>query len=66
MANDPTIERIWEVRQKIYAQCDHDPQKPVAYYIEQQQENSKRLLKGNNEAGPSRQNHVEKLVTPAT
>ena len=66
MTNDPTIERIWEVRQKIYAQCDHDPQKLVAYYIQRQKENPERLLKEYNEEDTSGQKHVGKLVTPAT
>jgi len=33
MKKDPTLERIWEVRREIYAQCGNDPQKLVEYYI---------------------------------
>jgi hypothetical protein len=66
MTTDLTIERIWEARRKIYAQCDNDPQKLVAYYIQRQQENPERLLKELNEDVASRQRNVEKLLTPAT
>ena len=34
MKKDITLERIWEVRRKIYAQCDNDPQKLVEYYLD--------------------------------
>ena len=33
MKDDPTIRRIREVRHRISEQCDHDPEKLVAYYI---------------------------------
>lgn len=44
MINEPTLEQIWEVRRKIYARCDNDPQKLVAYLIERQKQNPQRLL----------------------
>ena len=45
MKKDITLERIWEVRRKIYAQCGNDPQRLVEYYIEQQKQNPQRFLK---------------------
>jgi len=44
MIDEPTLEQIWEVRRKIYAQCGNDPQKLVAYFMERQQQNPQRLL----------------------
>ncbi|MCU0428318.1 MAG: hypothetical protein MUF71_22125 [Candidatus Kapabacteria bacterium] len=35
---EPTLEEIWSVRREIYAECDNDPYKLVAYYIAQQNE----------------------------
>ncbi|MFY7997004.1 MAG: hypothetical protein ACOVSW_00205 [Candidatus Kapaibacteriota bacterium] len=35
---EPTLEEIWSVRREIYAECDNDPYKLVAYYIAQQDE----------------------------
>jgi hypothetical protein len=57
---DITIERIWEVRRKIYAQCDNDPQKLVEYYIEQQKQNPKRFLKKRRKAGKGNGRYVRK------
>ncbi len=36
--NEPTLEEIWSVRRDIYAECDNDPYKLVAYYRAQQEE----------------------------
>jgi hypothetical protein len=44
MKDDPTIQRIRDVRHKISEQFDHDPKKLVAYYIACQQEHADRLL----------------------
>jgi hypothetical protein len=44
MINEPTLERIWEVRRKIYAQCGNDPKKLIAYFMERQKQNPQRLL----------------------
>jgi len=44
MIDEPTLEQIWEVRRKIYAQCGNDPQKLVAYFMERQKQNPQRLL----------------------
>jgi len=44
MIDEPTLEQIWEIRRKIYAQCDNDPQKLVAHFIERQNQNPQRLL----------------------
>jgi len=54
MTNDPILQRIWDTRQKIYTQCDNDPVKLVAYYIERQKQNSQRLLKPIGDIGESR------------
>ncbi|GAK57511.1 hypothetical protein U27_04478 [Candidatus Vecturithrix granuli] len=44
MNHDSTLERIWDIRRRIYAACDHDPVKLVQYYIERQKENAYRLI----------------------
>jgi hypothetical protein len=44
MTEDSTLERIWEVRRRIYAQCDNDLVKLVQYYMELQKTNPERLL----------------------
>lgn len=46
MNHDSTLERIWEARRRIYAQCDHDPVKLVEYYRERQKKNASRLIYG--------------------
>jgi hypothetical protein len=38
MTNDPTLEEIRSVRREIFAECDNDPYKLVAYYIAQQKQ----------------------------
>jgi len=38
MKTDPVLDRIREARHFISAQCDHDPQKLVAYYLERQRQ----------------------------
>lgn len=35
--NEPTLEEIWSVRREIYAECENDPYKLVAYYLAQQE-----------------------------
>lgn len=44
MIEDPTLERIWEVRRWIFAECDNDPAKLVQYYMERQKEHAERLV----------------------
>ena len=44
MIEDPTLERIWEARRIIFARCDNDPKKLVAYYMERQKQNQHRML----------------------
>jgi len=44
MTKEPTLERIWEARRKIYEQCENDPQKLVEYYMQLQKQNPERLL----------------------
>lgn len=60
MKKDITLERVWEVRRKIYAQCDNDPQKLVAYYIEQQKLNPHRFAKKYRKAGKGNGRYVSK------
>jgi hypothetical protein len=38
MKDDPAIRRIRETRHEISAECKHDPQKLVAYYLKRQHE----------------------------
>lgn len=62
---DITIERIWEVRRKIYAQCGNDPQKLVEYYIEQQKQNPERFLKRRRKAGKGNGRYAKKGLSAA-
>jgi len=43
MSKEFTLERIWEARRRIYANCGNDPVKLVQYYIERQKENPERF-----------------------
>ncbi len=47
--SDPVIDEVREVRHRISARFDHDPEKLVAYYIEMQKRHQERLV----EAGKS-------------
>ncbi len=41
---DPVIDEIREVRHRISARFDHDPERLVAYYIQLQQQYADRLI----------------------
>jgi hypothetical protein len=41
---DPVLDEIREVRRRISARFDHDPERLVAYYMELQQQYEDRLL----------------------
>ena len=43
--NDPVIDEIREVRHRISARFDHDPERLVAYYIELPRRYQNRLIK---------------------
>jgi hypothetical protein len=51
MKKDITLERVWEARRKIYADCGNDPQRLVEYYIEQQKQNPHRFPRKRRKAG---------------
>lgn len=59
MINEPTLEQIWDVRRRIYAQCGNDPQKLVAHFMERQKQNSQRLLQRIGDAQTWREKSVE-------
>ncbi len=42
--NDPVIDEIREVRERISARFGHDPARLVAYYIELQERHRDRLI----------------------
>jgi hypothetical protein len=42
--SDPVIDEIREVRHRISARFDHDPQRLVAYYMELQKQYQDRLI----------------------
>jgi len=44
MQDDPTIERVREVRHRISQQCEHDPKKLVEHYMRLQERHKERLL----------------------
>jgi hypothetical protein len=50
---DPVIDEIRAVRSRISADCDHDPEKLVQYYIELQRRHASRLT-DNDQASPPR------------
>ena len=43
--NDPVIDEIREIRHRISARFDHDPERLVGYYIELQRRYQDRLIK---------------------
>jgi len=45
MQEDQAIAEIREVRRRISADCDHDPQKLITYYKELQLQHKERLLR---------------------
>ncbi|HSG38400.1 MAG TPA: hypothetical protein VLE27_02085 [Thermoanaerobaculia bacterium] len=48
--SDPVIDEIREIRHRISARFDHDPEKLVAYYMEMQKQYEDRLLKSDKAA----------------
>ena len=44
MKNDPVLDRIREARLMISKQCDHDPKKLVAYYLQRQKNHPQKLF----------------------
>jgi hypothetical protein len=44
MKNDPVLDRIREARHIISMQCDHDPEKLVAYYLQRQKNHPQKLF----------------------
>lgn len=44
MMNEPTLSRIRKARQRISAQCGHDPYKLVEYYMEIQKQSQHKLV----------------------
>jgi ABC-type proline/glycine betaine transport system substrate-binding protein len=44
MKNDPVLDKIRETRHLISAQCQHDPKKLVAYYLQRQKEREKKWV----------------------
>jgi hypothetical protein len=41
---DPVIDEVRAVRSRISADCDHDPEKLVRYYMELQRRHASRLI----------------------
>lgn len=48
--NDPVIDEVREVRHRISARFDHDPERLVAYYMELQKQYQDRLVKAGEDA----------------
>jgi hypothetical protein len=42
--NNPLLEELDEARQCIFAKCDHDPAKVIAWYMEYQKQYADRLI----------------------
>ncbi|RKZ93574.1 MAG: hypothetical protein DRR19_00660 [Candidatus Parabeggiatoa sp. nov. 1] len=47
MKNDPVLNRIQEARHIISMQCDHEPKKLVAYYLQRQKNHQSKLFNDN-------------------
>ena len=43
-ANDPLLEELDEARSRIFAKCDHDPEKVYEYFMEYQKQFADRLI----------------------
>jgi hypothetical protein len=50
--SDPVIDEIRAVRSRISADCDHDPEKLVRYYMELQRRHAGRMLEGGKDSPP--------------
>jgi hypothetical protein len=50
--SDPVIDEIREVRMRISAQFDHDPEKLVKHYMELQKRHADRLIGARKEPEP--------------
>jgi hypothetical protein len=50
---DPVIDEIRAIRSRISADCDHDPEKLVRYYVELQRRPASRLI-GDDKASASK------------
>ncbi len=44
MTDDPTLDRIREIRCQISAECDHDPKKLIDHYQELEQRHPERFI----------------------
>jgi hypothetical protein len=42
--NDPLLEELDEARHRIFAKCDHDPEKVFDYFMEYQKQFADRLI----------------------
>ena len=45
MNNDPTLQEIWDARQKIWENCDGDSEKLLEYYRQLQKEHSYKIVR---------------------
>ena len=44
MNEDPTLEEIWDARQKIWQECQQDLNQLLAYYQKRQAEHPERMV----------------------
>jgi hypothetical protein len=42
---DDAIEEVWEIRRRIWAQFDNDPDKVSAYYMELEKQSADQMIK---------------------
>jgi hypothetical protein len=42
--SDPLLEELDEARRRIFAKCDHDPEKVYEYFMEYQKQFADRLI----------------------
>jgi len=64
MMNEPTLTRIRKARQRISAQCGHDPYKLVKYYMELQEQSQHKLVPSTNNPTQTKQT-IEHSSTPS-
>ena len=50
MHADALLEELDETRSRIFAKCDHDPARVLAWYLEEQKQHAGRLISRHSES----------------
>lgn len=51
---DPLLDEVNEARQRIFARCDHDPEKIFAWFLEYQKQHEDRLISRHQKTPPGK------------